>query len=166
MTDQTPPPVPASDDVPPPPPPAFDPAPPTAVAPTTPPPPPAYGAPMMGPGPVGQVRSTGMCFLLTIVTLGIYTFFWMYNTQEEMKRHTGRGLGGLVAVILWLFVGFVMPFFNSAEVGQMQELGGRQKTVSGVTGLWILLPIIGTIIWFVKTNGALNDYWRSQGAQG
>jgi hypothetical protein len=29
-----------------------------------------------------------------------------------------------------------------------------------------LLPLIGSIIWFVKTNGALNAYWRSVGAQG
>ena len=48
----------------------------------------------------------------------------------------------------------------------MQEAGGRQRTVQGLTGLWILLPLIGGIIWFVKTNGALNDYWRSRGAAG
>jgi uncharacterized membrane protein YraQ (UPF0718 family) len=118
----------------------------------------------MGPGPIGKVRSTGLCILLFIVTFGIYGLFWYYNTHEEMKRHTGRGLGGVVALILAFFVGFVMPFFTSSEVGQMQELAGRQKTVEGITGLWILLPLIGPIIWFVKTNGALNDYWRSLGA--
>lgn len=158
MTDQTPPP--------PPPPPA--PAVPLAkAAPQYAPPPaaPAYGAPVpMGPGPIGKVRGTGMCILLTIVTLGIYTIFWWYNTHEEMKRHTGRGLGGVVALVLALFVSFVMPFFTSSEVGQMQELAGRPKTVQGTTGIWILLPIIGSIIWFVKTNGALNDYWKSMGA--
>jgi len=26
--------------------------------------------------------------------------------------------------------------------------------------------IVGLIVWFVKTNGALNAYWRSLGAQG
>ena len=157
MSEQTPPP--SGSDVPPPPPP---PPPPPAA-----PPAPAYGAPVQyggDPNLVGKVRSTGVCILLFIVTLGIYGWFWYYQTHEDMKRHTGRGLGGVVALILAIFVGFVMPFFSSSEVGNMQEAGGRPRTVQGLTGLWILLPLIGGIIWFVKTNGALNDYWRAYGA--
>lgn len=121
----------------------------------------------MGPGPIGKVRGTGLCILLFIVTFGIYGWFYFYGTHEEMKRHTGRGLGGVVALLLALFVGFVMPYFTSSEVGNMQELSGRQKTVSGLTGLWYfpgMLILVGPIIWFVKTNGALNDYWKSMGA--
>jgi uncharacterized membrane protein YraQ (UPF0718 family) len=118
----------------------------------------------MGPGPIGKVRGTGLSIFLFIITFSIYGWFYFYGTHEEMKRHTGRGLGGVVALILAIFVGFVMPFFTSSEVGQMQELAGRQKTVEGITGLWILLPLVGPIIWFVKTNGALNDYWKSMGA--
>ena len=131
------------------------------------PPAPAYAAPVQyggDPTHVGQVRSTGICILLYIVTFGIYGWYWYYQVHEDMKRHTGRGLGGVVALILAIFVGFVMPFFSSSEVGNMQEAAGRPKTVQGLTGLWILLPLIGAIIWFVKTNGALNDYWRSRGA--
>lgn len=121
----------------------------------------------MGPGPVGKVRGTGICILLCIVTFGIYSVFWFYSVHEELKRHTGRGLGGLVAVLLALFVGIVMPYFSSAEVGQAQELAGRQKTVDGTTGLWYfpgIFILVGPIVWFVKTNKALNDYWISMGA--
>jgi Domain of unknown function (DUF4234) len=131
---------------------------------------PAYGNAPAGysappPGPVGQVRSTGTCILLTIVTLGIYSIFWYYNVHKEMNAHrNGQGLGGGLAVVLALFVGFVMPFLTSSEVGGMYEVRGQAKPVSGITGLWILLPFLGGIIWFVKTNGALNDYWKSLGA--
>jgi hypothetical protein len=113
---------------------------------------------------VGKVRSTGTCILLFIVTLGFYGLYWYYQVHEDMKRHSGRGLGGVVALLLAVFVGFVMPFFTSSEVGTMQETSGRRKTVQGITGLWILLPLVGVVIWFVKTNGALNEYWRSVGA--
>src|SRR3954468_1852886 len=140
-----------------------------------PPPPPAMAAPVPAPvyaggqlpaTPIGQVRSTGTCILLTIVTLGIYSLYWFYKTHEEMKAHTGNGLGGPVALILAFFVGIVMPFLTSNEVGDMYERRGQAKPVSAATGAWILLPLIGGIVWFVKTNGALNSYWRSVGAQG
>ena len=146
--------------------------------PTPPPPPPApapaapglpaYAAP--GIAPVGTIRSTGTCVLLTIVTLGFYTWYWYYKTHEEMKQHSGTGIGGGVALILAIFVGIVMPFLTSNEVGGLYERRGQAKPVSAVTGLWFLLLgwffLVGAIVWFVKTNAALNDYWRSVGAQG
>ncbi|MFC7492807.1 MULTISPECIES: DUF4234 domain-containing protein [unclassified Nocardioides] len=147
--------------------------PPYAAAP--PPATPAPAAPMapmggMPDGPVGQVRSTGTCILLSIVTLGFYTWYWWYKTHDELKRHTGAGLGGGVALILAIFVSVVMPFFTSDEVGKLYERKGQPKPVTAVTGLWYLLLgwffLVGAIVWFVKTNRALNDYWRSQGAQG
>jgi hypothetical protein len=121
-------------------------------------------------GPVGQVRSTGTCVLLTIVTLGFYTWYWYYKTHDEMKRHSGAGLGGGVALLLAIFVGIVMPFLTSHEVGGLYERRGQARPVSAATGLWALLLgwffFVGLIVWFVRTNGALNDYWRSLGAQG
>ncbi len=128
----------------------------------------AYGIPMHG-APLGQVRSTGACIALTIVTLGIYSWVWYFKTHEEMKRHTNTGLGGGLALVLAIFVGIVMPFISSSEVGGLYERRGMRAPVSGATGLWALLLGwffgVGLIVWFVKTNGALNDYWRSQGAR-
>jgi len=132
--------------------------------------PPPYGA---SPSPhgshvaLGKIRGTGMCILLLFVTFGIYSIVWYYQTHDEMKRHTGDGLGGGLAIVLALFVGFVMPYISSSEVGQMYERAGQKKPVSGATGLWYfpgMLILVGPIVWFIKTNGALNDYWRSQGA--
>ena len=60
--------------------------------------------------PIGKIRSTGTCILLTIVTLGFYTWYWYYKTHDEMKQHTGTGIGGAVALILAIFVGIAMPF--------------------------------------------------------
>jgi hypothetical protein len=129
---------------------------------------PAYGAPA-GPGPIGQVRSTGTCILLTVVTLGFYTWYWYYKTHDEMKQHTGQGIGGGVALLLAILLSIVMPFISSSEVGNLYTRRGQASPVSAVTGLWFLLLgwffFVGAIVWFVKTNGALNDYWRSLGAR-
>jgi hypothetical protein len=135
--------------------------------------PPAYGQPYMpmplsGAGALGKVRGTGICMLLAVVTLGIYPIVWYYKVHEEMKRHRGTGLGGGLALVLAIFVGIAMPYLTSSEVGDLYEGRGHAKPVSGLTGLWSfpgVVLIVGPIVWFVKTNGALNAYWRSLGAR-
>ena len=117
--------------------------------------------------PIGKVRGTGVCILLCIVTLGIYSLFWFYAVHEEMKRHKGTGLGGGLALVLSIFVGIAMPFLTSAEAGELYERRGLRKPVSGATGLWNFpgaLLVVGPLVWFIKTNGAINAYWRTLGA--
>lgn len=133
-----------------------------------PPPTTPYGATPAGYGPAatGKIRGTGMCIVLAIVTFGIYSLFWFYSVHEEMKRHSGTGIGGPVALIISIVVGVVTPFITSAEVGGLYERAGQVKPVSGATGLWNfpgVFILVGPIVWFVKTNGALNAYWRSVG---
>lgn len=130
-------------------------------------PPQAYGQQPYR-GPVGQVRGTGFGILMSIITLGIYPLYWYFAVHEEMKRHNGQGLGGGLALVLALFVGVAMPFLTSSEIGNLHAAQGRKAPVSGLTGLWYypgFLILVGPIVWWVKTNGALNDYWRSVGAR-
>ncbi|HZB21268.1 MAG TPA: DUF4234 domain-containing protein [Blastococcus sp.] len=119
-------------------------------------------------GPIGQVRSTGVQILLFVVTLGIWSLVYYYQTHEEMKRHSGQGIGGVLALVLGFFVGIVSPYLLSQEVGGLYERRGQHKPVSALTGLWFfpgMFLLVGPIIWFVRTNNALNDYWRSLGAR-
>ena len=144
------------------------PGPESVMAPPPPPPAPHYPADAAVPIELFKIRSTGMCVLLTIVTLGFYPIFWYYGVHNEMKRHSGQGLGGGLALVLAIFAGFVMPFVTSSEIGNLYKAKGSPAPVSGVTGLWYLpgfLIIVGPLIWFIKTNEALNPYWRSVGAR-
>ena len=134
------------------------------VAPT-PPTPPMPTASRPTKGPIGQPRPIGLTILLTIVTCGIYGLYWTYMTFEELKQHNGKGLGGVVGLIIGIFVGIVNVFVLPAEIQTTYQEDGRESPVSPIIGLWILLPIVGGIIWFVKVQGALNDYWVSKGAQ-
>jgi hypothetical protein len=123
-----------------------------------------YGQPQ---GPVGQVRGTGVQLLLLVVTLGIWGLVYLYLTHDEMKRHTGEGIGGVVALVLAFFVGAASPFLLSHEVGQLYERRGWARPVSAATGLLVIpgfLLLVLPIVWFVRTNHALNQYWRSVGA--
>ena len=101
------------------------------------------------------------------MTLGFYSWYWWYKTHEEMKRHSGDGIGGGIALVLAIFVSIVMPYLTSHEAGKLYERRGQPPPVSAVTGLWYfpgIFILVGPFIWFVKTNNALNDYWRSLGA--
>ena len=100
--------------------------------------------------------------VLSIITLGIYHLYWYYKGFEEMKRHTGNGIGGilglLVAIVFTPINWFVMP----SEVGSMYRGDGREAPMTGWTGLWMFLPIVGWFVWTIKIQGALNRYWESK----
>jgi hypothetical protein len=116
-------------------------------------------------GPLGQPRGIGFGILLFIITLGIYGLYWVYKTAEEMKQHTGEGIGGVLGLVVWIVVGAVMAFVIPSEIGKMYKKDGQQPPMTGWTGLWLFpfgVFIIPAIVWFVKVQGALNRYWESK----
>jgi len=115
-------------------------------------------------GPLGQQRGIGFAILISIVTLGIYTFYWVFKTQEEVKEHSGIGVGGVLGFVIYVLLSPVTWFLIPSDVGKMFKADGREAPFSGWTGLWILLPLVGAFVWFIKVQGALNRYWESKGA--
>ena len=113
----------------------------------------------------GPFYSTGLVILLTIVTLGIWPYFWVYRTSEDLNAHNGDGLGGVAGVLLWLFIHPVVMFTMPNEIKNMYERDSQDSPVSALWGLWFLLPLIGHIIWYVKVQSVLNDFWVSKGAR-
>jgi hypothetical protein len=113
-------------------------------------------------GPIGEARNPTLVIVLTIITCGIYGLYWLYKSFEELKQHNGEGLGGLVGMLLGLV--WVSYFILPMEIQKTYEDDGRRANVSAIYGLWLLLPIIGTIIYILRVQGDLNDYWVSKGA--
>jgi hypothetical protein len=152
MTDMPPPPDPASSN-----PPSSNPAP-------SPVPPPPAGAPVGAPGPLGQPRSIALVLLLTIVTFGIWTLVWSYQNGEELKQHARTGLGGVAYLLITLFIAPVTMFLMASEVEQLYRREGKQPPITTIWGLWFLLPLIGNLIWYVRMQRSINDYWTAHGA--
>ena len=113
----------------------------------------------------GAFYSTGLVIVLTILTLGIWGIFWTYRTNEDLKNYNRDGLGGVLGVVIFLLIGVVLMFTIPSEIKNTYERDGRQSPVTPLWGLWFLLPLIGNIIWYVKVQGALNEFWASKGAR-
>jgi hypothetical protein len=116
-------------------------------------------------GPLGQKRGVVFVILIGLITFGIYWIWWVYKTQEEMKQHTGEGLGGVLGLVVWVLISAVSAFVIPSEVGNMYARDGREKPITGWTGLWLFpggMLIIPIFVWFVRVQRSLNRYWESK----
>ena len=126
-----------------------------------PPPPPAASS---GWGPVGTPRNFWFVAFISIITLGIYYLFWQYQVFRDLKQHTGEGVGGVIGLVIGIVIGIVNWFLLPSEIGNMYAKAGMEKPVTGVTGFWNLIPIVGFFIWVFKVQNAMNNRWETAGA--
>ena len=116
-------------------------------------------------GPPGRPRGIGFGIFMFIVTLHFYSWYWVFKTQEEIKQHTGEGLGGVLGLVIWILLNPVEAFVIPSEVGKMYAKDEQKPPMTGWTGLWLFpggILIIPAIVWFVKVQRALNRYWAGK----
>ena len=126
-------------------------------------PPPVPPVPDAGSRPIGTPRSTGLTILVSIVTLGVWTWVWSYWNGEELKGYRHNGLGGVGYLLLTIFISPVTMFLLASEVEQLYTDDGEEPRITTLWGLWFLLPLIGNIIWYVRIQRAINEFWQARG---
>ena len=131
----------------------------------------------------GKVLSAGDIFALFVVTLGLYTFFWIYRVIQELQRHDpggvtltpGRAVGLCFVPVFnlyWLphLYAFVVQHINAnyrrfeASIDLMQP---RTPVIAFVVANLLPLLSIGLIplavvlmpIPIALVQGTLNRYW-------
>ena len=112
---------------------------------------------------VGRHRNPLVVLLLAIVTLGIYMLYWIYISFAEVRAHRGKGTSGIVGLLLALIP--VSIFLLPSHIGDMYAEDGKTKPITGMTGLWALLPLVGSIVWLFKVQGRLNEFWGMAGQE-
>ena len=51
----------------------------------------------------------------------------------------------------------------TVEVEKLYMDAGDQPRITTLWGLWFLLPLIGNIIWYVRIQNAINEFWQARG---
>jgi hypothetical protein len=128
-----------------------------------------------GTGSTAKIRNPLGTVGLSIITIGIYYFFWWYFINREMRdlgrsRNTdlGRSPGNSVLAVtlgaLIIVPAIVSLWTTSGRVESSQEAVGIERRVSGPI-IFILLLLIGPVgIWYAQSE--LNKVWQAQGAGG
>jgi hypothetical protein len=118
-----------------------------------------------GRGVLGRPTEPGKQILLTIVTFGIWAIVWTYRQHEDIKVYSGEGVGGVLGMVIYFFAGVITPFLLANEVQtKLYEKDGQVSPVRTTLGFWIFLPLVGSIVWYLKIQKAINDFWTSHGA--
>lgn len=120
-------------------------------------------APFQG-GKIGTPTAAGKQVLLFIVTFGIMGYVWTYRQHEDIKAFSGEGVGGGLGIVLCLFG--VTPWLLSHEVNTyLYQRTGRESPITWKAGFYCFIPFVGALIWYLKCQQAINDFWVHLGAQ-
>lgn len=110
-----------------------------------------------------EKKNIALCIVLSIVTCGIYSWFWLFSLAEDVNAVTRRPegtSGGLVVVFSLLTCGIYTWYWLYKSGDQLDALRAEQGRAEGHLGiLFLLLSIFGFgIISSAIMQSELNEY--------
>ncbi len=112
----------------------------------------------------GQVRSPALVIILSIVTCGIYAWYWIYKMSEELQRATGKStISPGVELLLCIVTCGIYLIYWFYKYGKMiteaQEQAGLNAEDNAV--LYLLLAIFGLgVVNMALMQSAVNKIWE------
>ena len=117
----------------------------------------------------GKPRSFGVGLLLTIVTCGIYPWFWHYMAFKELhdqENRTDFPLGLFICSFIPFLNLVCMPLFMSHNLDFLNSLRAKRglPPIFGIGGFlaWYVLGswiIVGPFIAYSRLQNAINELW-------
>ena len=113
--------------------------------------------------PRGVERNPVTVILLSIVTCGIYSLYWLYMVTSEINAALGEDKINFVLYFLLGILCFPLVFVGMYKIDegvvQLQTRIGLQGKSNFV--LWIILSFVGvgTLIMIYQVQEALNEIW-------
>ena len=85
-------------------------------------------------------RSIVMMILLMIITFGIYFLYWTCSFQNQLKKNTGKGFGGLGHLLMSIFTfGIYYIYWQYAAGRRLTELGAQDNSTLYVVLVFVFL---------------------------
>ena len=94
----------------------------------------------------GTVRDPLIVLVLTVVTCGLYYFWWVYETSREIDDFLGESeVPPIVHLLLLIFTGtlwgFVFDILTARRIVRMQERVGMESKDN--TLVYVILDLLG-----------------------
>lgn len=86
-------------------------------------------------------RNVGVAILLSIITCGIYTLYWMYKMTQEITEYNNENANPGVELILSLVTCGIYYYYWNYKMGK--RLGQARGTPSDDSILFLILAIFG-----------------------
>lgn len=113
---------------------------------------------------VGKNRSGITVILLSLVTCGIYMYFWLYTTMEDINSATGEqkfnSVGFLIGCILCPPVIYFIYYKIDKSLAELSANEGIDYKENFM--LWLLLVLVASVgLWVADYQicEALNKIW-------
>ena len=92
-------------------------------------------------------RSVLLMVLLTFLTLGIYMIYWTCSFQNQLKKETGKGFGGLGHLIMiFLTFGIYLIYWQYAAGNRLEILGAKNYGLVYLLFVFVMLSWISPFI--------------------
>lgn len=108
-------------------------------------------------------RNVAIYVILTIVTCGIFGFYWMMVLNDDvLAAEGGPGTGGGTVVILTLVTCGIYGIYWAYQLGQrIDRINARYGRYTDNSGLlYLLLDVLGlSIVVYAVAQNELNQYY-------
>lgn len=114
-------------------------------------------------GSLVMSKSIGVCIILSIITCGIYSLYWLYCMAEDLNRISGKNdtSGGLVVLLSIITCG-IYGWFWLYQAGDKINQGKMQRGVPADSSLGILYLVLGifslSIISYALIQNEINKF--------
>ena len=129
----------------------------------------AYQQPYQGSQYIGITRDPVMVIVLSIVTCGIYYFYWLYTVMNDLNRMTGREIinpGTFILLCIFCAPSIYYVFYtvdkNLAEASRYEGTYYKENFI-----MWLILAMvcgIGLLIGMHNITEGFNAIWARRSA--